>query len=290
MKSKEGFSLIELLVTMVIIVLLAGIAYNGFSILMRITKQESSLVTSHIEVATGLELLRLDIEHLGYGIAKNEDEKIVEWNNGTLTIRSTINNTKPKTRGYLIPKRVGGSLTTIVDAREKTGAGSCSILKGKDKRFFAIGTISGSDISVSGVSCTNSEVYIAFPMVNPNGCNNRCYEVQYYISSTADKPDRCNPHTGVLERKVGESRPLLNCVADWKVVLDGVSTSNATNDDIRENLKSVKVYLLVQEGKRDVNYTFTGNTTIDGITLNLPDDYQHYRWKIIKFVVRPRNL
>ncbi len=290
MNSKEGFSLIELLVTMVIIVLLAGVAYNGFSILMRRTKQESFSVTSHIEMATGLEILRLDIEHLGYGIAKDESEKIVEWGNGTLTIRSTINNTEPETRGYLIAKCVGGSLTTIVDAREKTGAVSCSILRSRDKRFFATGSISGGDISVSGASCDNNEVYVAFPMVNPNGCANKCYEIQYYISTTADKPSWCNPHTGVLERKINSSRPLLNCVADWKVVLDGINTSNATNDDIRENLKSVKVYLLVQEGKRDVNYTFTGNTTIDGITLNLPDDYQHYRWKIIKFVVRPRNL
>lgn len=134
--------------------------------------------------------------------------------------------------------------------------------------------------------------------------------------------------------------PLLDCVADmqvllgWDINLDGtVDTwsnakgtvknpnpfgadieavmSQANNDineqttlNIRNCLKVVKVYLIVQDGKKDRNYTSPptiqiGDTT-EGTMLRdgtasparytLTSDMLNYRWKEYRIVVRPKNL
>jgi len=130
--------------------------------------------------------------------------------------------------------------------------------------------------------------------------------------------------------------PLLDCVADMQVVLGWsslpVSDSNrpvdsystlpttvggavsATNGkandiktwltnakDVREHLKVVKIYILAQEGKRDLNYTTPGSIVVGDITGNdgltqktftpsSSPDQQHYRWKLYRIVTSPKNL
>ncbi len=69
---------------------------------------------------------------------------------------------------------------------------------------------------------------------------------------------------------------------------------------IREHLKLVKVYLLVQEGKKDSNYTFPTSSIVVGDQSNgeltLTHQYTFsaeqlkYRWKLYKIIIRPKNL
>jgi hypothetical protein len=130
--------------------------------------------------------------------------------------------------------------------------------------------------------------------------------------------------------------PLLNCVADMNVVLGWdtsdlgnsnsvnaysnidasfVSTSTGTAaassiqssiqgwlqsaQGIRMHLKMVKVYLLVQEGKRDASYTAPSNSIIVGNETDpsalqspytLSTAQMNYRWRVYRIVARPRNL
>lgn len=131
--------------------------------------------------------------------------------------------------------------------------------------------------------------------------------------------------------------PLLDCVLDMQVVLgwdmnnDGVidTYSNAdgsqvssgiaegtasnvqaalgtTNNNtltqlpnIRNNLKMVKLYLTVQNGRRDTNYTspsplIVGDAGEASLTraggLSLVTNQLNYRWKQYRLVVRPKNL
>jgi hypothetical protein len=66
---------------------------------------------------------------------------------------------------------------------------------------------------------------------------------------------------------------------------------------IRTSLKVIKVYLLVQNGGRDKNYTSpatfelfdTGESTL-GRTFSLASDMMNYRWKVYRVIVRPSNL
>jgi len=69
---------------------------------------------------------------------------------------------------------------------------------------------------------------------------------------------------------------------------------------LREHLKMVKVYLLVQEGRRDPNYTYPQSSIVVGDAANgetlltrtytFSADQKRYRWKLYRIVVRPKNL
>jgi len=163
----------------------------------------------------------------------------------------------------------------------------------------------------------------------------------YYISRpTTGIPSMCAEHTGILYKATLNQNngnfnqiPILDCVADLQVVFgwdmneDGVidTVSNAdgstvsssagynsanVKDDtiknpelIRNRLKLVKVYLLVQDGRRDPNYKNTkdiivGNKELgeESVTKKITvadidaNKWSHYRWKVYRIVVDPKNL
>jgi hypothetical protein len=139
-------------------------------------------------------------------------------------------------------------------------------------------------------------------------------------------PERCAPNTGVLVKAMMNHdatgtytyMPLLDCALDFQVVygLDidddgdfevGVGgdtysddISALTEEDIREQVKLVRVYVLAHEGQIDTTYTYP-STTVDvggdvgmGRTVNLSTavgtTWDNYRWKLYTIVLRPLNL
>jgi len=162
----------------------------------------------------------------------------------------------------------------------------------------------------------------------------------YYVRRPVGIPGMCADRTGVLYKaNLNQSDdtfteiPIMDCVADMQVVFgwdmneDGVidTVSNADGSTvsssagynsanvkdetiinaelIRNRLKLVKVYLLVQDGRPDPNYKNTkdiivGNKelgeesvtkkyTVTDIDAN---KWSHYRWKVYRIVVDPKNL
>jgi len=308
--NNKGLTLTELLVTIIIIIVVLGAAYLTYIKILKGFKRESENTATQIENIVGLEMLRLDLEHIGYGIPKDETAKIIEWdeNNKILTLRMTLNNTNQQTRGYLIAQCDSSNKLNILnityDGREDRTNNNVIVIKAEDRKFFDKGTVSGSTITTSK-TCEANKVYIAYPVSNnTNGCsltNNYCEKITYKLSNE-NLIKRCNPNTYNLIRQVGDGggEPVLNCVADWIVTFDTTDNDLSTNDKIRANLKAVNVYILVQEGKYDREYTFnspdlSGNSgdyklTDDGQALKLPQDYQHYRWKVLKIKVKPMDL
>jgi prepilin-type N-terminal cleavage/methylation domain-containing protein len=67
---------------------------------------------------------------------------------------------------------------------------------------------------------------------------------------------------------------------------------------IREQLKMVKVYVLAQEGKRDPGYNFPTSSMLVGgdgegsltSTYTFTAEQRHYRWKLYRIIVKPKNL
>jgi prepilin-type N-terminal cleavage/methylation domain-containing protein len=137
---------------------------------------------------------------------------------------------------------------------------------------------------------------------------------------TTDKiPARCAPNSGVLVKKVvnqsdglnsTEILPLLDCAADMKVIFrldtDGDGTIDTVTDNlnalsaqnIRKQVKEIRVYILAHEGQQDAGFTYpattihVGDTSIDsglGHTYNIGTNV-HYRWKLYTIVVQPKNL
>lgn len=96
---------------------------------------------------------------------------------------------------------------------------------------------------------------------------------------TIDKiPSRCAPNAGVLVKKVlnqsngsnsTEILPLLDCVADLKVIFrldtngDGAietvsdTVAGLSAQDIRKQMKEIRVYILAHEGQKDQSFTYS---------------------------------
>ncbi len=143
--------------------------------------------------------------------------------------------------------------------------------------------------------------------------------IDYRLYAQTSSPSDCASGTYTLARAIMRqsdgaivSYPLLHCVADFQVYFeldtngDGV-VDNCTQDltsfsakQIRKELKEVKVFLLVQNGVKDINYNFPyptvsvgDNTTVctpHSFDMTRIHDYRHYRWKILSVVAVPKNL
>ena len=161
----------------------------------------------------------------------------------------------------------------------------------------------------------------------------------YFIRRpTTTMPDRCNPGTGILYKAVmvnnmgtnssgiggggGQTLyPLLDCVGDMQVIFDMQDPTDAsktmtvdtlatlTADDIRGRLKAIRVYLLVQEGGKDKDYSYPFTDVNKVITVSddrtpslgrtftqtdmvsyFGSEWNKYRWKVYSIVGQPYNL
>lgn len=151
-------------------------------------------------------------------------------------------------------------------------------------------------------------------------------------------PTSCSPDTGILYKMTMEHAngsftavPILDCVADMQLVLgwntaaepgvdpenivfsnaDGTTVSGASTLDIpdiltkpgeiQKRLSLIKVYILAQDGVRDMNFINTNNQMVVGdpdigeapltktVDLTVPGKV-NYRWKLYRIIVKPKNL
>jgi len=70
---EAGFTLVELLITMVVFVLVIAAGSQILTGLLTQFKQQSKIAETNIEGIIGLEMLRQDIEHAGYGLPWNAE-------------------------------------------------------------------------------------------------------------------------------------------------------------------------------------------------------------------------
>jgi prepilin-type N-terminal cleavage/methylation domain-containing protein len=66
--NQRGFTLIELFIVMAIFVIALAISSDTFSLILRQSVQQSKIAEVQIETTVGLNILRTDIEHAGYGL------------------------------------------------------------------------------------------------------------------------------------------------------------------------------------------------------------------------------
>lgn len=362
-KQEAGFTLVELMITMVAFVLVIAAASQVLTSLLTQFKQQSKIAETNIEGIVGLDMLRRDIEHAGYGLpwvipagitytadetfsatpcgtgtsanpttfndsSSNAPRAIISDNNTCLNgsdylvikaINVATNNTSNKwallrDTGVLRYDISGDELETadrVIVLDPGTSDATLRTLVGSGSTFFKQYNIV-TDFSPSD-STTTRFIYGIRDGANPKVPFNRA---DYYISA-ANVPQRCANRTGVLYKATinhgsisGINQftelPLLDCVADMQVVFDNNGTytddiSALTAQQIREQIREVRVYILAHEGQRDVNYTYPTNPLqfVDSgigtvINFNFVDrgitDWQNYRWKVYTLVVRPNNL
>ena len=191
-------------------------------------------------------------------------------------------------------------------------AGSRKIVENSGKFYFTIGTDDNSTIAPQSV-------YLIYGVgtSDPRAPFNR---VDYYLKDSGTPPSECATGTHTLYRMVMNSSgnfgppyyPLLHCVADFQVGF-GLDTDEdekidtwtqdittlTTAKDVRDQLKQVRIYILVQNGTKDKDYNYPHNSIYVGdnsigigrnFDLTTITDYKHYHWKLIKLVVEPKNL
>jgi prepilin-type N-terminal cleavage/methylation domain-containing protein len=369
--SEAGFSLVELLITMVVFVLVIAAASQVFTGLLTQFKQQSKIAETNIEGIVGLEILRRDIEHAGYGLPWNgliayseSSSNPFNLNDATTgTPRAIISQNNVTTYSapndifngsdYLVIKSLNvarnsacekwttlsvGGPTTWTPDRENVnkkddgatdnnikvivispGGTSASTLRSLISSGSAFSTTYGN-ITTSPWPPTNAnETRIVYGLATSDVATpirpfNRA---DYFIQRPAtNMPSRCAPNTGILYKATMNHDtngnynllPLLDCVADMQVVYqrdtDGDGTIDNTTDDIsvltaqqiREQVKEARVYILAHEGQRDVNYTHTpttiyvGDSSIGSGHNFIIGTNVNYRWKLYTIVAKPDNL
>ncbi|WP_239026794.1 PulJ/GspJ family protein [Geomonas oryzisoli] len=150
----------------------------------------------------------------------------------------------------------------------------------------------------------------------------------YFIRRSEISP-LCNEGTGTLYKTTINQNgsptkyPILDCAADMQVVLyldtnrDGVDDYHSDSlesvlkaEELREQLKEVRVYILAQEGKKDPGYQYPVSSPDRAILVGDPElddslghvwsaptmsatfgaQWRNYRWKVYTIVVKPKNL
>jgi len=161
----------------------------------------------------------------------------------------------------------------------------------------------------------STETYMIYGVNRDAGTDLRMpfNRADYFIKVPATMPSACAPNTGILYKgtlshATGQitELPILDCVADMQVVfyldtnadgtidttLDSIAALTAQN--IRDQVKEIRVYILSHEGQRDASYTSAATIPVGpgggfGRTFNLGTNL-NYRWKVYTLVVRPNNL
>ncbi len=374
-RRETGFTFIEVLVAMSIFIVIVSAIMLSFLGLLTQFKEQSKMTETNVEGIIGLEILRRDIEHAGFGLpwnglinytenagylndapsgtpraiisinATSDADKIA--GSDVLVIKSlnvdtsdtaqkwtTLKNTALyantvntwSTAG--VNENLGSSDNVIVVSPGSSDVSSLRTLQTNGgTAFYAkysdVKAQSGwqpstsnsfQDVSGNVVSDTWLVHGLTPSGTTPDRPFNRA---DYFISTTAGTiPARCASGTGVLYKAVlkhgGNGSynylPVLDCVADMQVMFeldingDGIidtesnDISALTAQQVRDQVKEVRVYILAQEGQKDSSYSYPNNSISVGgasgrnFNLTTIPNYRNYRWKLYTLSVKPTNL
>lgn len=362
--NQKGVSFIELLVVMTLVVIVLMMNTDTLGVIFRQSRQQTQAVGAQMDRIVGLEILRTDLEHAGFGLPwsfqgaisyleatgspqntyndapSNAPRAIVSDNNPAsftlnnsdyLVIKSTIVGTNQTSQQWTYitggqqPHVWGsndlsnGDKVTVVAPKNVTSFNKELVMDGAN--FFTTYSSTAFPAEYSPTAGTiRFVIYGVDPDTNLRMPFNRA---DYYIQRPASIPQACAPNTGILYKAtVNQGNgalnpdPLIDCVADMQVIyrldtnndgtIDSVvdTISGLTAQQIREQLREVRVYILSHEGQRDSAFRFQADPVNphlivvgefgSGRTFNLSSTigagWEHYRWKVNVLVVKPRNL
>jgi len=220
------------------------------------------------------------------------DEKVIVLRN-----KPTGDPLNPVTRQLLVDRNTGAFFTTFSQYSTLTQS------HGDNENFQIYGIAPASYNGSLRMPFNRADYYVGLP------------------ATAGDLPASCAPNTGILYKATinhgngyRSPAPLLDCVADLQIVY-GLDTGGSGNiNDYatlapdtalwqRAQIKEIRVYVLAQEGNRDVVFNYPSPSVDVGETLNgvftgrrfdlasvIGADYKYYRWKVYTIVVRPKNL
>lgn len=317
MKNK-GFTLPELMISMAIMSIIVALTFPAFTDLLTFTKGETASEEAQIDKLISLELIRLDLENVAYGIARDAENSPISLTvtqsanppvvvTRTLQLNSTLNNTNQSTIGWILYNcSPGENLRDHIMTDTHLVSNTNIVLLDHNKNFHSLST------TTQGSCPATRGIYTAFPYDGVNSCTPEfCTSVSYRLSAS-NLLSTCAAGTRNLLRAVGNAAgdPVINCVADFMVTFavdengDGdlddrsddtqATTLPDTTAKIRSQVKNINMYILMQEGVRDNNLN---NTNVDlnisaGVVLSLANvkDPEKYRWKVVRISGKPMSM
>lgn len=325
MTKEKGFTLVELLITMMIMVVVIALTGPLYNRILMGAKGQTVEDQAYKDLINSMELIRLDIEHSGLGIANNESNMPVTWNEAarTLQLRSVLSNTNQTTMGWALVdcSTLGASIAANYIVNQKQTPGLTTMVLLDTNKNFAGLTTAGSyncpTVLPPAIPPIMPGVYSAYPYdpTVANGCaDGYCTTTTYLPSAANGAPTSkaaCAQGTFNLLRRVGNAgvggNPVINCVADFRVRFD-IDTDNSGIINVGESelsvvptpgtagmlmstLKNMEFILLVQVGQRDETLNTNPNTTVSGTNLSAAGvtNANNYRWKVLKISGKPMS-
>ncbi len=360
--NQKGVSFIELLIVMTLVVIVLMMNTDTLGVIFRQSRQQTQAVGAQMDRVVGLEMLRTDLEHAGFGLpwsfqgaigyseaigspqstyndAPTDPPKaLVSGNNHATTlnnsdylvVKSTIVGTNQTSQQWTYitsgqqPHVWGsndlsdGDKVTVIAPKNVTSFNKELVMNGTE---FST-TFSSSAFPVAYSPTTGSTRFIIYGVDPDTNLRMPFNRADYYIQRPTSIPQACAPNTGILYKATinqgngaRNPEPLIDCVADMQAVyrldtnndgtIDSVveDISGLTAQQIREQLREIRIYILSHEGQMDNAFRYNsgiidvGETiagTFFGRKFNLSSiigaGWEHYRWKVNVLVVKPRNL
>jgi prepilin-type N-terminal cleavage/methylation domain-containing protein len=364
--SKDGFSLIEMLIVVALLTVIVAIAASVFTNIIGPSKQEAKIGEAQLESIIGLNVLVSDIQHAGFGLPYSFEEPTsilyTEATGVTAPLFNDAPNGVPRAIvGNQIINAFGNLSSYLVIKASNVGMNAASQRWSElGPNGATMGNANANDLLVAGdnaimlkvsssarrqlvmTGATYSATWGAVPAeLQPSSAGynaateqgiiyvaygldttaiNRPFNRADYFINAANVPVNCAPNTGVLAKHTVNHAdgsltaiPIIDCVASFQVFYGLDTTADGVVDlytpnltaftavNIRNMVKEVWVYILMHEGRRDPNFTFTDftgggqNMMVGSVTTGLflypiANNQLNYRWKLLSFVVRPKNL
>ena len=369
-RGERGFSLVELILYMGLLGILLTLVFSTFIPVMRSGSRQWRIGETKIETGVGLDLLRADLEHAGFGLPWEfplgvtpapyfEPAPLADTPNVPRAVISEDTSASSlNTADYLAIKATN---VAIGASSQKWGwlgrdaAHNASVQSLSDDAFTnsdrvivirpAVSPGEFHRLVLNGTNYfarpTTADLTPFAPPETPNDPNGERYLIyalddsdprrpfnrtDYYINN-ANVPAHCAPGTGTLVKATLNQAndnfttlPTVDCVADFQVVyyldtngdggwdtrINASGLNGLTAKQIREQVKSIRCYVLTHEGGVDQTYRHpnaiinVGDIAEDGVTLQagrafdlnatIGATWANYRWKVYGIAVTPRNL
>jgi type IV pilus assembly protein PilW len=321
--NRKGVTLTELLVVLAIFSFIIAGVYGVYISQVKHTTREHRIAESEMELEIFKNFIERDIAMAGYGIADDYDFNsdgdqdftpisISATNDpDTLTLMGTaLGRLSRSSQGWSYIMTSTPTFQTWGDVREDVQTNDRVIyMEPNTKTLLA----SGESWLFTYPESPTTEIGTLVYGLNESNINQPFYTVQYTLGGIT--PAFCSPGTQNLIRTEtpGGANPVLDCVLDFQVAfgLDtnedgtidlwdngGVQSSSYDNKGLRDRLKQVRVYMLVQLGMRDPDYTYSnpdpilvGDAVLGvGRKITLTPEQRRYRWKVISLSITPKNI
>jgi len=298
---RKGYSLIELLVVLVLILVIGGIIFSLLVKTFRTFATSAGEVKKELETSINTDILVFDIKHAGFGINRSDNLVIRYMNsNKTLRLYETINVLNLGRFSFLGSDNKHYFFEVIYNHNRVYPTVNIDA-----DRHICVFLNSTRDVLLGGNydNCNrtdlSSDIYIGYPIDNetppryacrsagdPDCCSNQyCISIKWSLEDlAADEFPNCVARKKLVrDYSNAPSTPVINCVSDWAAWFglgdNGTDTIKCwkndippadtsceiinNNKDLAQKLKAIRIYMLVQASySADPNYDFCSRSGV----------------------------